>query len=80
MQLLSVWDGLGARTCLGMNMAKAMVLVFLHRLTTTYNWKVIDSDSSVKKWALFSRLKSRCPVQVTRINNRKDVTATRGSQ
>ncbi|KAL9358025.1 hypothetical protein Peur_051278 [Populus x canadensis] len=73
---------MGARTCLGMNnMAKAMVLVFLHRLTTTtYNWKVIDSDSSVKKWALFSRLKGRCPVQATRINNRKDVTATRGSQ
>lgn len=28
--------GTGGRTCLGMNMAKAMMLVFLHRLITTY--------------------------------------------
>ncbi|XP_062021766.1 3beta,22alpha-dihydroxysteroid 3-dehydrogenase isoform X2 [Rosa rugosa] len=28
--------GMGGRTCLGMNMAKAMMLVFLHRLVTTY--------------------------------------------
>ncbi|PPR82953.1 hypothetical protein GOBAR_AA37759 [Gossypium barbadense] len=28
--------GMGARTCLGINMAKAMMLVFLHRLLTTY--------------------------------------------
>ncbi|XP_050228110.1 abscisic acid 8'-hydroxylase 4 [Mercurialis annua] len=61
--------GLGARTCLGMNMAKAMMLVFLHRLLTTYKWRVIDSDSSVEKWALFSRLKSGCPINVTRIRN-----------
>ncbi|XVE94666.1 hypothetical protein REPUB_Repub02eG0028400 [Reevesia pubescens] len=60
--------GMGARTCLGMNMAKAMMLVFLHRLLTTYKWKIIDSDSSIEKWALFSRLKNGCPVHVTRIN------------
>ncbi|KAH8515268.1 hypothetical protein H0E87_003928 [Populus deltoides] len=71
--------GMGARTCLGMNMAKAMMLVFLHRLITTYKWKVIDSDSSIEKWALFSRLKSGCPVQVTRIDNRKDDTSAYGS-
>ncbi|KAJ0024996.1 hypothetical protein Pint_08999 [Pistacia integerrima] len=59
--------GMGGRTCLGMNMAKAMMLVFLHRLITTYKWGVIDSDSSIEKWTLFSRLKSGCPIQVTRI-------------
>ncbi|KAM1012446.1 hypothetical protein ACFX13_043290 [Malus domestica] len=57
--------GMGGRTCLGMNMAKAMMLVFLHRLTTTYRWKVIDADSSIEKWGLFSKLKSGCPVTVT---------------
>ncbi|KAG6785755.1 hypothetical protein POTOM_007339 [Populus tomentosa] len=71
--------GMGARTCLGMNMAKAMMLVFLHRLITTYKWKVTDSDSSIEKWALFSRLKSGCPVQVTRMDNRKDDTSAYGS-
>uniref|UniRef100_A0A7N2KSG8 Uncharacterized protein n=1 Tax=Quercus lobata TaxID=97700 RepID=A0A7N2KSG8_QUELO len=61
--------GMGGRTCLGMNMAKAMMLVFLHRLITTYRWKVTDSDSSTEKWALFSKLRSGCPVHVTRIPN-----------
>lgn len=60
--------GMGGRTCLGMNMAKAMMLVFLYRLSTTYNWKVIDSDSSIEKWAMFSRLRTGCPVTLTRIN------------
>ncbi|MBA0693382.1 hypothetical protein Goari_003756 [Gossypium aridum] len=32
-------------------------------------WKVINSDSSIEKWALFSRLRSGCPVQVSRISN-----------
>nr|AYV88898.1 cytochrome P450 oxidase CYP722A1 [Polygala tenuifolia] len=64
--------GMGGRTCLGMSMAKIMMLVFLHRLTTTYKWKVIDSDSSVKKWALFSKLRSGCPVYLTCI---KQVTS-----
>ncbi|KAM6561691.1 hypothetical protein CsatA_030930 [Cannabis sativa] len=59
--------GMGGRTCLGINMAKAMMLVFLHRLITTYRWKVIDQDSSIEKWAMFSRLKSGCPVIVTPI-------------
>ncbi|XP_021284229.1 cytochrome P450 87A3 [Herrania umbratica] len=59
--------GMGTRTCLGMNMAKAMMLVFLHRLLTTYKWKVLDPDSSIDKWALFSRLRSGCPVHVTRL-------------
>ncbi|KAF3446348.1 hypothetical protein FNV43_RR11527 [Rhamnella rubrinervis] len=64
--------GMGARTCLGMNMAKAMMMVFLHRLITTYRWKVTDPDSSIEKWALFSRLRSGCPVIVTRISPDSD--------
>ncbi|XP_059460971.1 abscisic acid 8'-hydroxylase 2 isoform X2 [Corylus avellana] len=60
--------GMGGRTCLGINMAKAMMLVFLHRLIITYRWKVIDPDKRIEKWALFSRLKSGCPVHVTKIS------------
>ncbi|XP_029127863.1 abscisic acid 8'-hydroxylase 4 isoform X2 [Cajanus cajan] len=30
--------GMGGRTCLGKNMAKAMMLVFLHRFITNYKW------------------------------------------
>ncbi|XP_077221492.1 cytochrome P450, family 722, subfamily A, polypeptide 1 [Tasmannia lanceolata] len=59
--------GTGARTCLGMNLAKAMMLVFLHRLVTTYRWKVIDTDPSLETWALFPRLKNGCPISVMRI-------------
>ncbi|XP_019416683.1 PREDICTED: abscisic acid 8'-hydroxylase 4 isoform X2 [Lupinus angustifolius] len=66
--------GMGARTCLGKNMAKAMLLVFLHRLITTYKWKVIDSDSSIQKWALFTKLKSGCPVRLTSM--KKDTCKT----
>ncbi|KAI4344907.1 hypothetical protein L6164_012089 [Bauhinia variegata] len=61
--------GMGGRTCLGMNMAKAMMLVFLHRLTMTYKWKVIDSNSSIEKWALFTKLRSGCPVRLTSIKS-----------
>ncbi|KAL5558000.1 hypothetical protein UlMin_034211 [Ulmus minor] len=64
--------GMGGRTCLGINMAKAMMLVFLHRLITTYRWKVMDTDSSIEKWAMFSKLKSGCPVTVTRITYEND--------
>uniref|UniRef100_A0A2P2J298 Uncharacterized protein MANES_18G019900 n=1 Tax=Rhizophora mucronata TaxID=61149 RepID=A0A2P2J298_RHIMU len=64
--------GVGARACLGMNMARSMMLVFLHRLITTYKWRVIDSDPTVEKWALFSRLKSGYPIHVTRVT--KDIT------
>ncbi|KAJ1378882.1 Cytochrome P450 [Sesbania bispinosa] len=66
--------GMGGRTCLGKNMAKAMMLVFLHRLITSYKWKVIDSDSSIQKWALFTKLKSGCPVRL--ISMKKDTNKT----
>lgn len=32
--------GSGPRTCLGMNMAKVTMLVFLHRLTSGYKWVI----------------------------------------
>ncbi|KAJ0989064.1 hypothetical protein J5N97_007420 [Dioscorea zingiberensis] len=54
--------GAGGRTCLGMNLAKAMMLVFLYRLMTSFRWKVTDKDSSLEKWGLFPRLRSGCPV------------------
>ncbi|KAI3968916.1 hypothetical protein MKW92_043408 [Papaver armeniacum] len=59
--------GTGGRTCLGMNLAKSMMIVFLHRLITTYRWEVIDSDPNLEKQAMFSRLKSGCPIRVTSI-------------
>ncbi|XP_061350817.1 abscisic acid 8'-hydroxylase 4 isoform X3 [Gastrolobium bilobum] len=66
--------GVGGRTCLGKNMAKAMMLVFLHRLITRYKWEVIDSDSSIQKWALFTKLKSGCPVRL--ISMKEDTKKT----
>lgn len=56
--------GSGGRTCLGINLAKAMMLVFLHRLVNTYRWEVTDRDARIEKWALFSRLRSGCPIRV----------------
>ncbi|CAA7401983.1 unnamed protein product [Spirodela intermedia] len=61
--------GTGERTCLGMNLAKAMMLVFLHRLVTMFRWKVIDTDTSLEKGALFPRLRSGCPIKVTPISS-----------
>ncbi|CAL5384908.1 unnamed protein product [Camellia sinensis] len=59
--------GQGERICMGMYMARAMMLVFLHRLVVTYKWKVIDSDSSILKGAPFMTLKTGCPIHVTPI-------------
>ncbi|KAH9662731.1 cytochrome P450 family 722 subfamily A polypeptide 1 [Citrus sinensis] len=64
----SIPFSMGGRACLGMHMAKAMMLVFLHRLITTYKWEMIDSDSSIDKWAMFARLKSGCPIHVKSTN------------
>ncbi|CAN6902834.1 unnamed protein product [Brassica oleracea] len=58
--------GMGGRTCLGLNMAKAMMVVFLHRFITTYRWEVVDGDPSIEKWTLFARLKSGYPIRVSR--------------
>ncbi|CAJ1973285.1 unnamed protein product [Sphenostylis stenocarpa] len=66
--------GMGGRTCLGKNMAKAMMLVFLHRFITNCKWKVIDSDSSIQKMALFTKLKSGYPVRLISIRDVKNKT------
>ncbi|THU42917.1 hypothetical protein C4D60_Mb00t07270 [Musa balbisiana] len=57
--------GIGGRICVGMNLAKAMMLIFLHRLVTTYRWRVTDSDSSLQKGAMFPMLRSGCPITVS---------------
>ncbi|XP_065851443.1 abscisic acid 8'-hydroxylase 1-like [Euphorbia lathyris] len=54
--------GSGPRTCLGMNMAKVTMLVFLHRLTSAYRWRVHDLDPSLEKKSHIPRLKSGCPI------------------
>nr|KYP64609.1 Abscisic acid 8'-hydroxylase 4 [Cajanus cajan] len=66
--------GMGGRTCLGKNMAKAMMLVFLHRFITNYKWKAIDSDSSIQKWAIFTKLKSGYPVCLISTKDAKNKT------
>uniref|UniRef100_M0ZWK4 Cytochrome P450 n=2 Tax=Solanum tuberosum TaxID=4113 RepID=M0ZWK4_SOLTU len=63
---------MGGRTCLGLHLARAMMLVFVYRLTTSYRWKILDSDESIEKWTLFSRLKSGCPIHVTSIEEERD--------
>ncbi|WOK97789.1 abscisic acid 8'-hydroxylase 4 isoform X2 [Canna indica] len=57
--------GIGGRICMGMNLAKAMMLVFLHRLITTYRYKVIEADTSLQKGAMFPMLRNGCPIAVT---------------
>ncbi|XP_062143536.1 abscisic acid 8'-hydroxylase 1-like [Alnus glutinosa] len=54
--------GSGPRTCLGMNMAKVTMLVFLHRLTSGYKWTVDDLDTCLEKKAHIPRLRSGCPI------------------
>uniref|UniRef100_A0ACD5THM0 Uncharacterized protein n=1 Tax=Avena sativa TaxID=4498 RepID=A0ACD5THM0_AVESA len=59
--------GAGSRTCLGMNLAKIMMLIFLHRLVTNFRWEMADHDTSLEKWAMFPRLKNGCPIHLTPI-------------
>ncbi|KAJ7944244.1 Cytochrome P450 family protein [Quillaja saponaria] len=54
--------GAGPRTCLGINMAKVTMLVFLHRLTSGYTWTVDDLDTSLEKKAHIPRLRTGCPI------------------
>ncbi|XP_004509304.1 abscisic acid 8'-hydroxylase 3-like [Cicer arietinum] len=60
--------GSGPRTCLGMNMAKVTMLVFLHRLTSGYTWTLDDLDTCLEKKAHIPRLRSGCPITLTPIN------------
>ncbi|CAK8562213.1 unnamed protein product [Lathyrus sativus] len=66
--------GSGPRTCLGMNMAKVTMLVFLHRLTSCYTWTLDDLDTCLEKKAHIPRLKSGCPVTLKSIS--KSTTET----
>uniref|UniRef100_A0A0E0KXF1 Cytochrome P450 n=1 Tax=Oryza punctata TaxID=4537 RepID=A0A0E0KXF1_ORYPU len=61
--------GAGGRTCLGMNLAKIMMLIFLHRLLTNFRWEMADDDPSLEKWAMFPRLKNGCPILLTPIHD-----------
>ncbi|XP_055804498.1 3beta,22alpha-dihydroxysteroid 3-dehydrogenase-like [Solanum dulcamara] len=61
--------GSGPRTCLGINMAKVTMLVFLHRLTTGYKWTVDDLDRSLERKAHIPRLRSGCPITLTALQD-----------
>ncbi|WVZ24268.1 hypothetical protein V8G54_002812 [Vigna mungo] len=50
--------GSGPRTCLGINMAKVTMLVFLHRLAGGYTWTLDDLDTCLEKKAHIPRLRS----------------------
>jgi len=63
--------GSGPRTCLGINMARVTMLVFLHRLTSGYKWKVDDLDPSLERKAHIPRLRSGCPITLTALHNGK---------
>ncbi|KAG2696201.1 hypothetical protein I3760_07G047700 [Carya illinoinensis] len=54
--------GSGPTTCIGMNMAKVTMLVFLHRLTSGYKWTVDDQDTCLEKKSPIPRLRSGCPI------------------
>ncbi|XP_047043662.1 abscisic acid 8'-hydroxylase 4-like [Lolium rigidum] len=62
--------GAGGRTCLGMNLAKIMMLIFLHRLVTNFRWEMADHDTSLERWAMFPRLKNGCPICLTPIHKK----------
>ncbi|WRX08096.1 Cytochrome P450 - like 1 [Theobroma cacao] len=68
--------GSGPRTCLGMNMAKVIMLVFLHRLITAYNWTVDDLDPSLEKKSHIPRLRSGCPITLKALNKAKQAWMT----
>ncbi|KAK2357421.1 cytochrome P450, family 722, subfamily A, polypeptide [Trifolium repens] len=59
--------GSGPRTCLGMNMAKVTMLIFLHRLTSGYTWTLDDLDTCLEKKAHIPRLRSGCPITLKSI-------------
>lgn len=63
--------GSGPRTCLGMNMAKVTMLIFLHRLTSGYLWTVDDPDLSLQKKSHIPRLRSGCPITLKPLNKSK---------
>ncbi|XVF15803.1 hypothetical protein REPUB_Repub09cG0187800 [Reevesia pubescens] len=63
--------GAGPRTCLGINMAKVAMLVFVHRLTSGYKWTLDDPDRSLERKEHIPRLRSGCPITLKALNKRK---------
>ncbi|KAL5754586.1 hypothetical protein ACOSP7_022806 [Xanthoceras sorbifolium] len=63
--------GSGPRTCLGTNMAKITLLVFLHRLTSGYKWTVDDLDPSLERKSHIPRLRNGCPITLKPLNKMK---------
>ncbi|KAF2290789.1 hypothetical protein P3X46_029250 [Hevea brasiliensis] len=63
--------GSGPRTCLGMNMARVIMLVFLHRLTRGYKWTIHDHDPSLEKKTHVPRLRSGCPITLKALDDGK---------
>ncbi|CAI9110825.1 OLC1v1010914C2 [Oldenlandia corymbosa var. corymbosa] len=61
--------GSGPRTCLGINMARVTLLVFLHRLTGGYRWTVDDPDPRLERNTHIPRLRSGCPITLTALPN-----------
>lgn len=57
--------GSGPRTCLGINMARVTMLVFLHRLTGGYTWTVDDPDQGLERKSHIPRLRSGCPITLS---------------
>ncbi|XP_002269279.3 abscisic acid 8'-hydroxylase 3 isoform X2 [Vitis vinifera] len=62
--------GSGPRTCLGINMAKMTMLVFLSRLTSGFKWRVDDRDPCLEKKAHIPRLRSGCPITLRTLKKR----------
>ncbi|OMO56987.1 Cytochrome P450 [Corchorus capsularis] len=63
--------GAGPRTCLGINMAKVAMLVFVHRMTRGYKWSLDDPDSCLEKKEHIPRLRSGCPITLMALNKGK---------
>ncbi|OMO56988.1 Cytochrome P450 [Corchorus capsularis] len=63
--------GAGPRTCLGINMAKVAMLVFVHRMTGGYKWTLDNPDSRLAKKQHISRLRSGCPITLKALNKGK---------
>ncbi|KAK8674081.1 hypothetical protein V6N13_112379 [Hibiscus sabdariffa] len=63
--------GAGPRTCLGINMAKVAMLVFVHRLTSGYKWTLDDPDGAFARKEHIPRLRSGCPITLKALNRGK---------
>ena len=47
---------------------KNVIITLIKSMNMNLNsWTVVNPDSSIEKWALFSRLKSGCPIHVSPI-------------